>query len=152
MKRKSRKFTTLIALVFTVIIASSLTFPSFAYWSGDREILYYNFELEPQITCAMTSSTMTRLYDRQWAVTVTGRSNNQYPITYGILAPVTTEWTSALVSKTVQATYTGNFGSTYYSNASVGSDLAFGIMIHQNDMSMGVVTSGQWSTDAYNYQ
>lgn len=122
--------------------------PAFAYTDGDREVLYYDFHIGTDELVGCSSSSMKRLYNRQWVVSVTSRANNRYAITYGMIDNNASEWDISLVSNTTSRSGTGNFGSTYYSSSSIGSRLYLGALINYNDVNRGVETSGQWSTDA----
>lgn len=149
MKTRTKKTAAIIS-AFLVIASAVTALPVSAYWvpSQNREILYYDFDFGTDITYYGTEDSMERLYDREWVVTVSDVENNSYAITYGILSVYGTEWYASLCSNTVSKTGTGNFGSTYYDNSTVGQDLYFGAYINYRDMGMGVTTSGQWSTDA----
>ena len=94
-----------------------------------------------------SSSSMKRLYNREWVVTVDSVKNNRYGITYGIFDNNASEWYNSLVSYTTGRTGTGNFGGRYYGSDTVGRYLYLGAMIDERDVNRGVVTSGQWSTD-----
>jgi hypothetical protein len=143
-----KKLKMLFSIVCAIAIVSSLCVPAFAYSDGDREVLYYNFHIGTDELVGCSSSSMKRLYNRQWVVSVTSRANNRYAITYGMLNNNATEWDYALVSNTTSRSGTGNFGSTYYGSSSIGSRLYLGALINYNDVNRGVETSGQWSTDA----
>ena len=149
MKKRSKK---LVAILSAILVAASAlaAVPVSAYWlpSQNREILYYDFDFGNQLTHYGSEESMERLYDREWAVTVSAVNSNRYAITYGILSIYGTEWYASICSYTVSNTGTGNFGSTYYSNETVGKRLHFGAYIDNRDMGLGVTTSGQWSTDA----
>lgn len=143
-----KKLKMLLATICAIAICSSLCVPAFAYSDGDREVLYYNFNIgtDEQVGCSDTN--MKRLYNREWVVTVSNRANNRYAITYGMLDNNATEWNNALVSKTTSRSGTGNFGSTYPNTSTIGYRLYLGALIDTRDLNMGVKTSGQWSTDA----
>ena len=143
-----KKLKILFSMICAIAIISSLCVPAFAYSDGDREVLYYNFNIGTGELVGCSSSSMKRLYNREWVVTVSSRSNNRYTITYGMLDNNATEWDNALVSNTTSRSGTGNFGSTYPSSSSIGSRLYLGALINFNDVNRGVKTSGQWSTDA----
>ena len=143
-----KKLKILFSMICTIAIISSLCVPAFAYSDGDREVLYYNFNIGTGELVGCSSSSMKRLYNREWVVTVSSRSNNRYTITYGMLDNNATEGDNALVSNTTSRSGTGNFGSTYPSSSSIGSRLYLGALINFNDVNRGVKTSGQWSTDA----
>lgn len=136
--------------VSVMFIFSAMVIGVSAYWSpnGNREILYYNFNIETDSLCGCSSSFMKRLYNREWVVTVSSRANNSYGITYGMLDNDATSWSNALVSYTTTKQGTGDFGSTYYSNDTVGWNLYLGALINTRDLNKGVSTNGQWSTDA----
>lgn len=121
---------------------------AFAYNDGDREVLYYNFTFGNGELVQTSSSSMKRLYNREWVVTVDSVKNNRYGITYGILDNNASEWYNSLVSNTTSRTGKGNFGGKYYGSDTVGRYLYLGAMIDERDVNRGVVTSGQWSTDA----
>ena len=108
-----KKLKILFSMICTIAIISSLCVPAFAYSDGDREVLYYNFNIGTGELVGCSSSSMKRLYNREWVVTVSSRSNNRYTITYGMLDNNATEWDNALVSNTTSRSGTGNFGSTY---------------------------------------
>jgi len=149
MKTRTKKAAAIIAAVLT--IASVVTaLPVSAYWlpSQNREILYYDFSYGSNETHYASDESMERLYDREWVVTVSDVENNSYAITYGIHSIYGTDWDYSLCSNTVSKRGTGNYGSTYFSSNTVGQDLYFGAYIDYRDMNMGVLTSGQWSTDA----
>ena len=149
MKKRSKK---LVAILSAILVAASAlaAVPVSAYWlpSQNREILYYDFDFGNQLTHYGSTDSMERLYDREWVVTVSAVNSNRYAITYGILSTYGTEWYASICSNTVSKSGTGNFGSTYYSNETVGKRLHFGAYIDSRDMGLGVTTSGQWSTDA----
>lgn len=138
----------LFSLICAIAVVSSLCIPAFAYTDGDREVLYYDFDIGVDERVGCSSSSMERLYNRQWVVSVADRANNRYAITYGMLDNNATSWDNALVSNTAVKSGTGNFGSTYYSTASIGARLYLGALINSKDVNRGVETSGQWSTDA----
>lgn len=139
----------LTALCAVALVASITTVPALAYWDNDREVLYYNYSLEPgQLIGSNLESKMKRLYDRQWVVSVASRANNRYAITYGMIRPIATMWNNALVSRTTSQAGTGNFGGTYRDTSSIGTYLTLGAHIDVNDLNRGVRTNGQWSTDA----
>jgi hypothetical protein len=94
-----KKLKMLFSMICAIAIVSSLCVPAFAYSDGDREVLYYNFHIGTDELVGCSSSSMKRLYNRQWVVTVSSRANNRYAITYGILDNNATEWDYALVSK-----------------------------------------------------
>lgn len=137
----------LFTLALVVVMISSLAAPAMAYTDGDREVLYYNFNIDNGARCGTSDSSMMRRYNRQWVVTISQRSNNAYPITYGMLDMLGSEWDFCLASYTTQKTGTGNIGGNYYSSASVGTNMWLGALIHENDVFKAVKTSGQWSTD-----
>ncbi len=143
-----KKVKVLLSSLMAVLLVGSMSIPAFAYSDGDREVLYYSFNIGTDEQVGCSSSSMERLYNRQWVVTVSSRKNNSYGITYGMIDNNATEWDNAIVSKTVTKSGTGNFGSSYYSSASVGDYLYLGALINANDLNMKVKTSGQWSTDA----
>lgn len=143
-----KKLKILFSMFCAIAIISSLCVPAFAYTDGDREVLYYNFNIGTDELVGCSSESMERLYNREWVVSVNSRANNRYAITYGMLANNATEWQNAIVSNTTSRSGTGNFGSTYPSSSSVGYHLYLGAHINFNDVNRGVKTSGQWSTDA----
>lgn len=138
-------------ILTSAFILSAMAMSVSAYWdpTGNREVLYYNFKIQADEMVGCSSSSMKRLYDREWVVTVSNRTNNSYGITYGMIGNNATEWNNALVSRTTTKSGTGNFGSTYYSSDSIGSYLYLGALIDERDLNKGVTTSGQWSTDAH---
>lgn len=138
----------LSSILVSAFLLSAMTMPVFAYSDGDREVQYYDFKISTYEMVGCSSSSMKRLYDRQWVVTVSSRANNSYGITYGMINNNATEWYNALVSRTTTKSGTGNFGSTYYNADSVGSYLYLGALIDERDVNKGVKTNGQWSTDA----
>jgi len=148
MKKVKKIVSTMLASVF---IFSAMAMSVSAYWeeSGNREILYYNFNILTDEMVGCSSSSMQRLHDREWVVTVSSRANNNYGITYAMLDNNATGWDNALVSRTTTKTGTGNFGSTYYSNDTIGYYLYLGALIDERDLNKDVKTSGQWSTDAH---
>ncbi len=115
--------------------------------SGPSQVLYYNFTFGNGELVQISSSSMKRLYNREWVVTVDSAKNNRYGITYGIFDNNASEWYNSLVSYTTGRTGTGNFGGRYYGSDTVGCYLYLGAMIDERDVNRGVVTSGQWSTD-----
>lgn len=138
----------LCGMLVLAFIFSSMVMQTLAYHSGDREILYYSFSYGDGEMGQSSSSSMKRLYDRQWVVSVTSRKNNKYDITYGMIDNNATEWYNAIVSNVAREAGTGNFGSTYFSSETVGWYLYLGALIDERDLDAGVKTSGQWSTDA----
>lgn len=138
-------------MLASALILSAMVMSVSAYWdpTGNREVLYYNFSIQTDEMVGCSSSSMQRLYDREWVVTVSNRANNSYGITYGMIDNNATGWDNALVSRTTTKSGTGNFGSTYYSSDSVGSYLYLGAIIDERDLNKGVTTDGQWSTDAH---
>lgn len=143
-----KKFRIALTTVVAVALVLSLSVPAFAYTDGDREVQYYNFSIGTDQGVGSSSSSMKRLYDRQWVVSVTSHSNNRYAITYGMLDNDQTEWDQAITSYTVARSGNGNFGASYPDSSSIGSYLYLGARVNDNDVNMGVLTSGQWSTDA----
>lgn len=115
-----KKLKMLFSMICAIAIVSSLCVPAFAYTDGDREVLYYDFNIGTDELVGCSSSSMKRLYNRQWVVSVTSRANNRYAITYGMLDNNASEWDISLVSNTTSRSGTGNFGSTYYSSSSIG--------------------------------
>ena len=77
-----KKLKILFSMICAIAIISSLCVPAFAYSDGDREVLYYNFNIGTGELVGCSSSSMKRLYNREWVVTVSSRSNNRYTITY----------------------------------------------------------------------
>lgn len=138
----------LSAVFVSTFIIGTMAMQAFAYNDGDREVLYYNFTFGNGELVQTSSSSMKRLYNREWVVTVDSVKNNRYGITYGILDNNASEWYNSLVSYTTSRTGTGNFGGRYYGSDTVGRYLYLGAMIDERDVNRGVVTSGQWSTDA----
>ena len=138
----------LSAVLVSTFIIGTMAMQAFAYNDGDREVLYYNFTFGNGELVQTSSSSMKRLYNRDWVVTVDSVKNNRYGITYGILDNNASEWYNSLVSYTTSRTGTGNFGGRYYGSDTVGRYLYLGAMIDERDVNRGVVTSGQWSTDA----
>jgi hypothetical protein len=138
----------LSAVLVSTFIIGTMAMQAFAYNDGDREVLYYNFTFGNGELVQTSSSSMKRLYNREWVVTVDSVKNNRYGITYGILDNNASEWYNSLVSYTTSRTGTGNFGGRYYGSDTVGRYLYLGAMIDERDVNRGVVTSGQWSTDA----
>lgn len=149
MTKRKNIVSPLLALSVLLLLAVTMITPAFAYTDGDREVLYYSFNINTDELVGTSSSSMERLYNREWVVTVSSRANNSYAITYGMLDNNATEWNNALVSYTSSHSGTGNFGSTYPSTSTIGDYLYLGAKINSNDLNMGVTTSGQWSTDAY---
>ena len=137
----------LSAVLVSTFIIGTMAMQAFAYNDGDREVLYYNFTFGNGELVQTSSSSMKRLYNREWVVTVDSVKNNRYGITYGILDNNASEWYNSLVSNTTSRTGTGNFGGKYYGSDTVGRYLYLGAMIDERDVNRGVVTSGQWSTD-----
>ena len=145
-----KKFRMMFSALLVVFAITSLCVPALAYTDGDREVLYYNFNITESI--ATSSNNMKRLYDRQWVVTVTDRANNRYPITYGIIDNNATMWLDALVMPSLRREDgKGNFGASYYDTSSIGRYLYLSALIDDRDHDMGVRTWGQWSTDAANF-
>ena len=138
----------LSAVLVSTFIIGTMAMQAFAYNDGDREVLYYNFTFGNGELVQTSSSSMKRLYNREWVVTVDSVKNNRYGITYGILDNNASEWYNSLVSYTTGRTGTGNFGGRYCGSDTVGRYLYLGAMIDERDVNRGVVTSGQWSTDA----
>lgn len=136
------------AVLAVTFIVGIMTMQTFAYSDGDRKVLYHNFTLGNGELVKTSSDSMKRLYNREWVVTVQSVRNNQYAITYGIIDNNASEWYNSLVSYTTSRNGTGNFGGKYYGSDTVGSYLYLGAMIDERDVNRGVVTSGQWSTDA----
>lgn len=137
----------LSAVLVSTFIIGTMAMQAFAYNDGDREVLYYNFTFGNGELVQTSSSSMKRLYNREWVVTVDSVKNNRYGITYGIFDNNASEWYNSLVSYTTGRTGTGNFGGRYYGSDTVGRYLYLGAMIDERDVNRGVVTSGQWSTD-----
>lgn len=137
----------LLTLALVIMLLCSFAIPALAYADGDREVLYYNFEISNGARCGVSSNTMKRLFNRQWVVTISSRSGNSYPITYGMLDKINSEWDYCLCSYTTPKTGTGNIGGNYYSSDSVGAKLWLGTLTDERDVSKTVKTSGQWSTD-----
>lgn len=141
------------AVLASTFILSAMTMQAFAftdYNDGDREVLYFYFYFGDGELVKLSSSSMKRLYNREWVVTVSSIKNNQYPVTYGMLDNNASEWYNSLVSYTTTRSGTGNFGGRYYGSDTVGRYLYFGAMIDERDVNRGVTISGQWSTDAAN--
>ena len=138
----------LSAVFVSTFIIGTMAMQAFAYNDGDREVLYYNFTFGNGELVQTSSSSMKRLYNREWVVTVDSVKNNRYGITYGILDNNASEWYNSLVSYTTSRTGTGNFGGRYYGSDTVGRYLYLGAMIDERDVNRGVVTSELWSTDA----
>lgn len=139
----------LASICAVALVASITSVPALAYSDNGREVLYYNFSLESgQWVGSNLNSKMKRLYNRQWVVSVTSRANNRYAITYGMIRPVATSWDNALASRTSSHVGTGNFGGSYPNTSTIGQYLTLGALVNINDVSRGVRTSGQWSTDA----
>lgn len=143
-----KKARILLSMALVVFTLTTMAGPALAYTDGDREVLYYDFDIGLGQGVGCSSSSMERLYNRQWVVSVAERANNRYAITYGMLDNNATSWDNALVSNTTSRAGTGNFGSTYYSTGTIGRNLYLGALINYNDLNRGVQTSGQWSTDA----
>ncbi len=141
----------ILGIVLSVaILASFFSITSKAYFSGDREIKYYNFALDTDETAGATSDSMLRRYNREWVITVSSRANNSYPITYGILWNNTDSWSWAITSNTTSKQGVGNFGGTYFNANSIGMYLYLGIKLDSRDLNHQVSSNGQWSTDAAN--
>lgn len=140
-------FKMMFSLVLALTLLYSFAIPAFAYTDGDREVLYYNFEISNGERCGVSSNSMMRRYNRQWVVTVSSRSGNSYPITYGMLDTINSEWDNCLCSYTTRKTGTGNIGGNYYGTGSIGANLWLGTLTDALDVSKTVKTSGQWSTD-----
>lgn len=136
------------ALLLSVFVISSMAMQAFAYTDGDREVLYHSFNIGTGELVGCSSSSMKRLYNREWVVTVSSRSNNSYGITYAMISNNATSWFNGIASNTTTKSGTGNFGSTYVNSNTVGSYLYLGALIDERDLNKGVKTSGQWSTDA----
>lgn len=145
--RKIKKI--LSTLLVSSFLVCSMAMQVCAYTDGDREVLYYSFDIGTNESVGCSDTSMVRLYDREWVITVSSRRNNSYAITYGMLSNNATGWDYALASRTTSQTGTGNFGSTYYNTYSIGHALYLGALINDKDVNMGVNTSGQWSTDAH---
>lgn len=143
-----KKARILLSMALVVFTLTTMAGPALAYTDGDREVLYYDFDIGIDQSVGCSSSSMERLHNREWVVSVAERANNRYAITYGMLDNNATMWESALVSNTTSRSGTGNFGSTYLGASSIGLDLYLGARINYNDLNRGVQTSGQWSTDA----
>jgi len=143
--KKSKRIVSLFMAV--ALIAAMMVLPANAYSDGDREVLYYSYSIGSGERVGTSSSSMKRLYNREWVVSVASRQNNSYAITYGILDGRAASWDNALISRTTAKSGTGNFGSSYY-NSTVGFYCYLGALIHASDVNMGVKTSGQWSSDA----
>ena len=69
-----KKLKILFSMICAISIISSLCVPAFAYSDGDREVLYYNFNIGTGELVGCSSSSMKRLYNREWVVTVSSRS------------------------------------------------------------------------------
>ena len=69
-----KKLKILFSMICAIAIISSLCVPAFAYSDGDREVLYYNFNIGTGELVGCSSSSMKRLYNREWVVTVSSRS------------------------------------------------------------------------------
>ena len=67
--------------------------------SGPSQVLYYNFTFGNGELVQTSSSSMKRLYNREWVVTVDSVKNNRYGITYGILDNNASEWYNSLVQR-----------------------------------------------------
>lgn len=145
MKATKKIISTILLAVFLV---SAIPISAFAYDDGGREVLYYSFTMGNGSLVSRSDSSMKRLYNREWVVTVSSRSNNSYGITYAMLNGLNTQWEWALESYTTTQAGTGNFGATYPDTSTVGAYLYLGALINYNDLNKGVTTSGQWSTDA----
>lgn len=92
-----KKFKRLLcAVLASTFIIGTMTMQAFAYNDGDREVLRYNFTFGNGELVQTSSSSMKRLYNREWVVTVESVKNNQYGITYGILDNNASEWYNAL--------------------------------------------------------
>ena len=84
-------FKMLLTLALVLTLLCSFAVPALAYVDGDREVLYYNFEISNGARCGVSSNTMMRRFNRQWVVTISSRSGNSYPITYGMLDMINSE-------------------------------------------------------------
>ncbi len=94
-----KKMKTVISTVLVSVFAlSAMVMSVWAYWegSGNREILYYDFKIMTNQMVGCSSSSMQRLHNREWVVTVSSRANNSYGITYGMINNNATEWDYAL--------------------------------------------------------
>ena len=140
---------TLSAILFLTCMIGTNSILTFAYTDGDREVKYYDFSFGSGEGATSSSSSMKRLYDREWVVTVESRANNKYAITYAMVDNNGTEWENALVSNVAKSSGTGNFGGTYYSSKTIGKKLYLGGAIDPRDINARVTSSGQWSTDAH---
>ena len=144
-----KKVKTISILMLVVLLVSAMAIPAMAYRSGDREVYYYNFSISNGNRVGTSSSSMERLYNREWVVTVSEVDGNQYPITYGMLWMLGSDWDYCLASNTTTKSGRGNFGATYGNTTTIGWDLWLGALTDVNDVSSTVITRGQWSTDAY---
>lgn len=136
--KKIKKMTTAI-LVFLMIAAISV--PAMAAY------VPYDITLATGSMVGVSSTNMTRTGTGGWGVIVTSRANNSYPITYGLLQHgLYTEWEFALVSNTVTSAGTGPLNGTY-GHSVTGLDVDLGVLINQNDVNMGVRTTGTWTAN-----
>ncbi len=60
----------LSAVLVSTFIIGTMAMQAFAYNDGDREVLYYNFTFGNGELVQTSSSSMKRLYNREWVVTV----------------------------------------------------------------------------------
>ncbi len=122
-----------------------------AYWDGDREVGYYDFNLSIDSDddyYEYTSDPITRLYDRNWVVSVNDVTTTVYPITYSVgrsgAADMPTGYSATLKG-------TGNTGAAYYPSTptNIGIRLSGNLSIYETDnIRNGAYSSGQWSPDA----
>lgn len=133
----------ILTLMVSVIVSSSV----FAYQDGDREVKYYNYNLnisdEDGIIGERYDPTLRR-FNRNWVVSINQVSNTNYPIEYCVLKGV---GAPEQVANSAYKKGQGNTGNTYYNSNSVGEYVWLNAYVDFRESSNGKYSRGQWSPD-----
>ena len=135
------------AVLVATILVSSTCMSAFAYWDGDREVGYYDFDLSivPDDVVSMTNP-IYRRYNRNWVASVNNVSSTSYPITYSTNMY---EQSYLGAGKPYSLRGTGNIGNSYYSTSSIGKRVCLYASLDQRESPAGKYSKGQWSPDNY---
>lgn len=136
-----KKVKKLVVVMLVFLMISAISVPAMAAY------VPYDITLATDSMVGVSSTNMTRTGTGGWGVNIASRANNRYQITYGLLQHgLYTEWDFALVSNTVASAGTGTLNGTYGHNVT-GLDVDLGVLINQNDVNMGVRTTGTWTAN-----
>lgn len=140
----------IVTLMLVAIMLVTVAVPAMAATLDRNADLGYSFAWGDGEMCAYSSTSMIKANDSDWLVHVIDESRNSEQITYAMLWTLYSDWDWCVGSKTAKSYGDGDtVVGEYYDPAQViGWEFWAGAILHENDVSMGVTSYGNWNTDA----